>query len=156
MSTVVSRHLASLAEADAAATAALYAESGRLVALDGVAEGRQAIASRYQRFFDYHGEISSVEVLAEQADGAGGQFVRFALQSVRGRFELLNVYLVEGDLIERHFSNETRAEVAADAARGDAQPGTGDAAPGGGSADSGTAGDHPTPDATVEQTTADR
>ena len=108
MADLLQRHVAALTSGDATATADLYAESADLVSFDGVASGRAAIAQRYARFFEYHGEISNVEILHRQ-DADGALFVLFTVESERGRFELVNVYLAEGDHIARHFSNETRA-----------------------------------------------
>ncbi len=113
MADLLQRHVAALTSGDADATAALYADGADLVSFDGVASGREAIAARYTQFFEYHGDISSVEILHRQ-DADDALFVLFAVESERGRFELVNVYLADGDRIARHFSNETSAAMARD------------------------------------------
>ena len=113
MTDLLQRHVAALTSGDAQATADLYADDADLVSFDGVASGREAIAQRYAQFFEYHGEISNVEILHRQ-DADDALFVLFAVESERGRFELVNVYLADGDRIARHFSNETRAVMARD------------------------------------------
>lgn len=108
MADLLQRHVAALTSGDAQAAADLYTESADLVSFDGVASGREAIAARYTQFFEYHGSISSVEILHRQ-DADDALFVLFAVESERGRFELVNVYLADGEHIARHFSNETSA-----------------------------------------------
>lgn len=153
MTSLLQRHVSALTSGDAAATADLYTDNAQLVSFDGVAQGRDAIADRYRQFYEYHGEISSVEVLHQQeADDA--LFVLFAVESTRGRFDLVNVYLADGDQIARHFSNETNAVMARDevVAEGDGSS-TGSRTSGDGAASPPTAtdgGDSP------EGTTAER
>lgn len=154
MDTLLSRHLAALAEGDAAATAALYADDAELVSFDGVAAGRDAITQRYAQFYEYHGTISGVEVLHQQ-DAGDAQFVLFALESDRGRFELVNVYLAAGERIGRHFSNETKAAMARDEVVSDGNTTSGNAA----TAANASAGDAPTAggeESSPEGTTATR
>ena len=105
MSAFTDRHLQALLGGDADAVAALYTDSASLVALDGVAEGRDAIRARYATFFEYHGTISSAETTHEQA-ADDAVFTRLAIESERGRFALVNVFETDGDACRRHFSNE--------------------------------------------------
>ena len=99
------RHAEALLTADADATAALYADDATLVALDGVSEGRDAIRDRYQTFFEYHGAIASAETTHHQ-ESADAAFTRLRIESARGRFDLVNVFEVDGETCRRHFSNE--------------------------------------------------
>lgn len=105
-----SRHADLVQKGDAGAVADLYAESGQLVWLDGVAEGRDAIRERYQQFFDYHGTISSAKRTHQQAtDDAAFDFLK--VESERGTFTIVNAFVFDGDEIARHFSNETDVEL---------------------------------------------
>ncbi len=99
------RHAEALLAADADATAALYTDDATLVALDGVSEGRDAIRDRYRTFFEYHGTIASAETTHQQASGDAA-FTRLRIESDRGRFDLVNVFEVDGETCWRHFSNE--------------------------------------------------
>lgn len=155
MASLLQRHVAALTSGDADATAALYADDAQLVSFDGVAEGRAAIADRYRLFYDYHGTISGVEILHEQAAG-DDRFVLFAVESERGRFELVNVYLTSGDAIARHFSNETTAhmarhEVVDDAGSGESGDGESAGGSGHGAAPTAGAGANRPDDTTAER-----
>ena len=110
MSDFTDRHIEALLSGDADAVAALYTGDATLVALDGVAEGHDAVRARYATFFEYHGRISSAETTHEQAAG-DAVFTRLALESERGRFALINVFETEGDACRRHFSNETEVSL---------------------------------------------
>ena len=104
------RHADLVQQGDADAVADLYAESGQLVWLDGVSDGREAIADRYRQFFDYHGAISSAERTHQQAtDDAAFDFLK--VESERGTFTIVNAFVFDGDHIARHFSNETDVEL---------------------------------------------
>ncbi len=105
MSAFTDRHIQSLLDGDLDAIAALYTDDATLVALDGVAEGRDAVRARYATFFEYHGTISAAETTHEQAAEAA-VFTRLAIESERGRFALVNVFETDGDTCRRHFSNE--------------------------------------------------
>ena len=102
----IARHADALTAGDADAIAALYADDASLVALDGVAEGRDAIQARYQTFFQYHGTISSAETTHQQAT-ADAVFTALKITSERGSFTLVNVFETDGETCTRHFSNET-------------------------------------------------
>ena len=116
----IARHAGLLTEGDAEAVAALYAPDAQLVALDGVADGAEAIRARYQTFFEYHRTISRAETTHQQTtDGAA--FTRLRVESERGQFDLVNVFLLDGEACRQHFSNETevtlnRSEVVTDVA----------------------------------------
>ena len=101
----VSRHAATLLTADADAVAALYAPDARLVALDGVADGQDAVRDRYRTFFEYHGAIASAETTHKQTVD-GSAFTRLRVESARGRFDLVNVFELDGDLCRLHYSSE--------------------------------------------------
>ena len=114
----VARHADALLAGDADAITALYAYDATLVALDGVADGTDAIAARYATFFEYHGTISSAETTHQQ-DAGDAAFTRLHIESERGRFALVNVFEIDGETCRRHFSNEievslNRDEVAHD------------------------------------------
>jgi hypothetical protein len=101
----LSRHAEALLTGDADAVAALYAPDATLVALDGVAAGQDAVRDRYRTFFEYHGAIASAETTHRQTlDDAA--FTRLRIESERGRFDLINVFEVDGETCRRHFSNE--------------------------------------------------
>ncbi len=103
-------HLDLLRKGDADALAALYHDDAALVSFDFEATGRDAIRDHYRQFLDYHGGIASAEPLHQRAAG-DALFVLFRLESARGRFELVNVFLLDGDRIRRHFSNTTKIEL---------------------------------------------
>lgn len=114
----ISRHAEALLTGDADAVAALYAPDARLVALDGVADGQDAVRDRYRTFFDYHRAIASAETTHSQTVDASA-FTRLRVESERGRFDLVNVFELDGDVCRMHFSNEievllNRAEVERD------------------------------------------
>lgn len=115
----IARHAETLKTGDAEQMAALYADDAKLVALDGIADGRDAIRDRYQSFFDYHGTIQSAETTHQQAvDDAA--FTRLKIESDPGSFSLVNVFEIDGDTCRLHYSNEVevtldRDEVARDA-----------------------------------------
>ena len=107
---LASRHADLVQQGDPDAVAQLYAESGQLVWLDGVADGRDAIRDRYRQFFDYHGAISSAERTHQQAtDDAAFDFLK--VKSERGTFTIVNAFVFDGDRVARHFSNETDVEL---------------------------------------------
>lgn len=107
---LAARHADLVQKGDADAVAQLYAESGQLVWLDGVARGRDAVRDRYRQFFDYHGAISSAEPTHQQTtDDAAFNVLR--VESERGRFEIVNAFVFEGEHVARHFSNETGVEL---------------------------------------------
>ncbi|HEX8297707.1 MAG TPA: nuclear transport factor 2 family protein [Rubricoccaceae bacterium] len=99
------RHADALLAADADAIAALYTDDATLVALDGVAEGREAVRERYATFFAYHGAITFAETTHSQAT-EDAAFTRLKVESERGTFSLINVFELDGDVCRRHFSNE--------------------------------------------------
>jgi len=114
----IARHAEALLTADADALAQLYAPDATLVALDGVAEGQDAVRDRYRTFFEYHGAVASAETTHRQTVDQSA-FTRLRIESDRGRFDLVNVFELDGDVCRRHFSNEievllNRAEVERD------------------------------------------
>jgi ketosteroid isomerase-like protein len=109
-SDLAARHARLVQEGDAEAVADLYAEDGQLVWLDGVSDGRDAVRDRYRQFFEYHGRVSSAETTHEQTS-SDAAFNLLRVESERGRFEIVNAFVFEGDHIARHFSNETEVEL---------------------------------------------
>ena len=101
----IAHHAEALLSSDADAVSDLYADDAKLVALDGIADGKDAIRDRYQTFFDYHGAISSAETTHQQATGDAA-FTRLKIESERGSFSLVNVFEVDGETCRRHYSNE--------------------------------------------------
>ena len=100
----LSRLLAALKSADADEAAALYSDDAAMLSLEWTAEGRDAIRDRYGAFFDYHGSVEQVDV--DRSQRAGDRlFAEFTLQSERGRFQLVNALLLDGNHARVHFSN---------------------------------------------------
>ena len=118
-SDLAARHADLVRQGDADAVAALYAESGQLVWLDGVADGRDAVRDRYRQFFDYHGAISSAEHTHQQTTG-DASFDFLKVESERGTFTIVNAFVFDGDHVARHFSNETDVELDRDEVERDA------------------------------------
>ena len=104
-------HRRHLADRDADGIADLYAQDAVLLSFEFDArEGRDAIRDQFQRFFDFHGTITSVETEREVTHG-DELFVEFTMQSERGTFQLINAFVLDGDVARRHFSNVVRGEV---------------------------------------------
>ena len=106
----VSRHAAALTDGDADAIADLYADDGVMLSFVWTATGRDAIRQRFADFFDFHGEISSVDVEHQQTTDDSA-FVQYAVTGERGTFHLVNVFVLDGDRCARHYSNEIGADL---------------------------------------------
>ena len=115
----VSRHADALKTGDADQMAALYADDATLVALDSVADGKEAIRNRYTSFFEYHKSISNAETTHQQATDDAA-FTMLKVESERGSFSLVNVFEVEGDTCTRHYSNEVEVTLDRDEVEKDA------------------------------------
>lgn len=102
---LLSRHADLVQQGDANAIVDLYAEDAQLLWLDGVSDGRDAIRERYQDFFDYHGDISSAEVSRQQGTDDAA-FTMLRVESERGSFQIVNAFVLDGEHVTRHFSNE--------------------------------------------------
>ena len=115
----VSRHAAAVAEGDAEAVAALYADGAQMLSFVWTADGRDAVRQRFADFFEFHGEIDAVEVEHQQATDDSA-FVQYAVTGERGTFHLVNVFVLDGDACARHYSNEIAVDLDRDEVEKDA------------------------------------
>lgn len=113
----LSRHSDAVRSGDLGAVADLYTDDARLVTLTDVSDGADGVRDRFQQFFEYHSGITSVEVLHQQVTDAE-VFATYAVQSERGRFEILNAFVLGDGACRLHFSNETEAELDRDEIEG--------------------------------------
>lgn len=110
------QHRQHLLDRDADGIADLYADDAVMLSFEFDAkEGREAIRDQFAAFFDFHGPIASVEVDRQVAHG-DDLVVEFTMRSERGRFQLINAFVLRDGQAQRHFSNVVRGEVEADAA----------------------------------------
>ena len=114
----LSDHVAAVAAADLDAVVDLYTDDAALVSFEWVAEGRDAIRQRFADFFEFHGEIETVEVRYQQTSGDTA-FAMYALTGERGTFEIVNAFVLDGGRCRRHFSNEVGADLDRDEVEGD-------------------------------------
>ena len=113
----LTRHADAVRAGDLDAVAALYADGARLVTLTGTHDGGDAVRQRYQAFFAFHGAIASLEVAHQQQTGTEA-LAAYAIESERGRFTILNAFVLDGDACRLHFSNETDVTLDADEVTG--------------------------------------
>ena len=119
MSDFLTRHASAVAAGDLDAVLALYAADASLLSFDWTASGADAIGQRFADFFEFHGEISDVEIRYQTAtDGAA--FALYAVTGERGTFEIMNAFDLDGDACTRHFSNEVSADLNRDQVERDA------------------------------------
>lgn len=112
------RLIAALAAGDPEQAADLYHDSATMLSFEWTAEGRDAIRDHYRDFFDFHGAINHVEV--DRSRRAGEHlFAEFTIESTRGRFQLVNAFLLDGDHARDHFSNVVNLKLNEAAAHGD-------------------------------------
>ena len=115
----LTRHASAVASADLDAVLALYADDATLLSFDWTAEGADAVRQRFQDFFEFHGEISDLEIKYQTtADDAA--YALYAVTGERGTFTLMNAFDLDGDTCTRHFSNEVSAELDRDEVERDA------------------------------------
>lgn len=107
----LSRHRDAVASADLDAVTVLYADDATLLSFDWTADGRDAIRQRFADFFDFHGEITEVEV-AYQTATDDAVFAMYAVTGERGTFRIMNAFDLDGERCARHFSNEVGADLA--------------------------------------------
>ena len=116
MASFSDQHRQRLLDADADGIASLYHDDAEMLSFEfGTKQGRDAIRSQYAAFFDFHGQISSVEP-DRQVEHDGTLFTEFTMESERGQFQLINAFVLDGDKAETHFSNVVQGEVEADEA----------------------------------------
>ena len=119
MSDFLTRHASAVASADLDAVLALYADDATLLSFDWAADGADAVRQRFADFFDFHGEISDVEI-RYQTSTDGAAYAMYAVTGERGTFQLMNAFEMDGDRCTRHFSNEVGAELDRDEVERDA------------------------------------
>ena len=112
----LTRHADAVRAGDLDAVAALYADGARLVTLTGTHDG-DAVRERYRDFFAYHGAIARLEVAHQQQTDTEA-LAAYAIESERGRFTILNAFVLDGDACRLHFSNETDVTLDADEVTG--------------------------------------
>ena len=113
------QHVAAVASSDLDAVLALYADHAALVSFEWTAEGADAVRQRFADFFAYHGEIDEVEVRYQQTTD-DAVFAMYAVTGERGTFEIVNAFVLDGDVCTRHFSNEVGADLDRDEVEADA------------------------------------
>ena len=106
----LSQHAAAVAASDLDGVVALYADGATLLSFDWSADGADAIRQRFQDFFEFHGEISNLEV-EYQTTTDDAAFALYAVTGERGTFRLMNAFDLAGDACSRHFSNEIGADL---------------------------------------------
>lgn len=119
MSDFLTRHASAVAAADLDAVMALYADDATLLSFDWTADGADAVRQRFADFFEFHGEISDVEV-RYQTETDGAVFALYAVTGERGTFRIMNAFDLDGDRCTRHFSNEVGADLNRDEVEADA------------------------------------
>ena len=115
----VTRHAAALVDGDLDAITDLYSEDAVLLSFEWTANGRDAIRDRFSRFLEFHGEISDVTVAHQQTTGDSA-FVQYAITGERGTFQLVNVFVLDGEQCARHYSNEIAVDLDRDEVEKDA------------------------------------
>ena len=113
-SSFASRHRQHLLDRDADAISGLYKDDAAMLSFEfGTREGRDAIRDQYADFFEFHGDIDSVEIDREVEHDAD-LFTEFTMQSERGTFQIINAFVLDGDKVHRHFTNVVDGDVEAD------------------------------------------
>ena len=115
----LSKHADAVAASDLDAVVKLYADSATLLSFDWTADGRDAVRQRFADFFEFHGEISNVEI-AYQTATDDAAFALYAVTGERGTFRIMNAFDLDGDACTRHFSNEVGADLDRDEVERDA------------------------------------
>ena len=115
----LSQHVAAVASSDLDAVVALYADDATLLSFDWTADGADAVRQRFADFFEFHGEISDVEVRYQTATDDAA-FALYAVTGERGTFRIMNAFDLDGDHCTRHFSNEVGADLDRDQVERDA------------------------------------
>ena len=115
----LSKHAAAVAAADLDAVVALYADGATLLSFDWTASGQGDVRQRFADFFEFHGEITDVEVRYQTATD-DAVFAMYAVKGGRGTFQIMNAFDLDGDRCTRHFSNEVGAELDRDQVERDA------------------------------------
>ena len=112
------KHVAAVAASDLDAVAALYADDATLLSFEWTADGADAVRQRFADFFDFHGDISEVEVVYDRAT-EDAAFAMYAVTGERGTFRIVNAFVLDGDVCSRHFSNEVGADLDRDEVEAD-------------------------------------
>ena len=115
----VTKHVSAVASQDLDAVVALYADGATLLSFDWAADGPDAIRKRFADFFEFHGEISDVEIRYQTATDDAA-FALYAVTGERGTFRIMNAFDLDGDACTRHFSNEVGADLDRDEVERDA------------------------------------
>ena len=108
-------HVAAVSSGDLEAVLDLYSDDASLVSFEWDAQGRDAIRQRFADFFEFHGEITSVEVRYQRTTDDAA-FAMYAVEGERGTFEIVNAFVLEDGACTRHFSNEVGADLGRDEA----------------------------------------
>ena len=119
MSDFLTRHASAVASADLDAVVALYADDATLLSFDWTADGAEAIRQRFADFFEFHGDISDVEI-RYQTETDGAAYAMYSVTGERGTFQIVNAFELDGARCTRHFSNEVSAELDRDEVERDA------------------------------------
>lgn len=119
MSDFLTRHASAVASADLDAVMALYADDASLLSFDWTADGADDIRQRFADFFDFHGDITDVEI-RYQTTTDGAAYAMYAVTGDRGTFQIMNAFELDGDRCTRHFSNEVGADLDRDQVEQDA------------------------------------
>ncbi|MGB3543059.1 nuclear transport factor 2 family protein [Rubrivirga sp.] len=114
----LTKHVAAISSGDLEAVLDLYAADASLVSFEWDAQGREAIKERFSDFFEFHGEIASVEVRYRRTTDDAA-FAMYAVDGGRGTFEIVNAFVLEDGACTRHFSNEVGADLDRDQVEGD-------------------------------------
>ena len=112
-------HADAVSAGDLDAVVALYADAATLLSFDWSADGADAVRQRFADFFEFHGEISNLEV-KYQTTTDDAAFALYAVTGERGTFRIMNAFDLDGGACTRHFSNEIGADLDRDEVERDA------------------------------------
>lgn len=112
------RHRQLLLDQDPDAIAELYHDDAVMISFEfGARSGREAIRDQYAEFFTFHGAVESVEPDRE-TEHDGRLLTEFTMVSERGRFQLINAFVLDGEEARLHFTNVVFGDVKADQSAG--------------------------------------
>ena len=114
---LLQQHAAAVASADLDAVLALYADDAVLASFEWTAEGADAVRQRFADFFEFHGEIASVDLVYQQAT-ADTAFALYEVTGERGAFRIVNAFFLQDGRVARHLSNEVGADLDRDEVEG--------------------------------------